>query len=770
MPLEANLFYGGVPASPSSSRGSGGRTKRLSSAMAAADTDVSNTTTAVSRSSIPVASTSRAVHTPSPSRTSRIPPPPTSPTPRRSAGAGGTAARGSRRRPAASKVSPDKFKLHFQGRVYRPFSATSPPSARKLYSPSQGLLGQPDELVDDADAIIDCPCTRNVDDSSLMIQCEECDIWLHANCVGIQYEEDCPEEYYCRKCAPRKVGQMEEQSRPSRQSTPVQEHARSKDHASTSSLRAGSVSSDSSEEDGGLEVEIPAPLASSPINRTPTRTPSKRTAASPSQYSISRNLLSEFANASPILKASPSHPLLTPSKRSKATDKDDTLGTSSTTPRKRARKQVDDRSALDASSVPLPQHYTALLNLHAAVERALLLHLATEGSRACSAAVAAPDSGSSASDNLVVDLPNLATFTGIRAVVERGANKRFGPTELAQLVWLWEGALNGPQASEDVFSSSRSSKNKDGRRGGLSMTVAPARELDRNTGKRVHTWGIGIHLELKQNVQLPALEVVGSSPSPSKQAQELSTPPNLKRVGMSVLPLWSSKAEDRREELRRRLGECVIKAHEDFSSGSALGSAVSKKPTPGTTDDGIILPPTPPASHSKKGASAISQGPFVKGFILDALPPIPAATLPPLGPSSTASLSAPALSTSNGIANADVADIAKEEKTATLPSTRDTSSRPAKALTEERRQLLLNGSKEQKQKAPAEQRAMSLLDRIKAKEAAQAAARDAQNHGAGSSDLATGRKVFTNTKESVARTSLEAASMRAKMRAVRNGL
>ena len=63
-----------------------------------------------------------------------------------------------------------------------------------------------------------------------------------------------------------------------------------------------------------------------------------------------------------------------------------------------------------------------------------------------------------------------------------------------------------------------------------------------------------------------------------------------------------------------------------------------------------------------------------------------------------------------------------------------------------------------------------MLLQIKAKEAAQAAARDAQNGGANSNSLTGGRKIFTNTKESVARTSLEAASMRAKMKAARNGL
>lgn len=690
MPLEANLFYGGVP-SPTSSRSSSTSKRPLTSAGVAA-----------SSPDMPVASTSRLHHTPNASHTSRIPPPPSSPTPTPRRRSGG----GSRRRPATFKVSPDKFKLHFQGRVYRPFAATSPPNARKLYSPSQGLLGQPDELVDDADAIIDCPCERNIDDSSLMIQCEECEIWLHARCVGIQYEEECPQEYYCRKCVPSSAAKQrggksgDRLVQRNRQSTPEAGHSTNRQHSPPSSTAVSE-----SDDDGGLEVEIPTPLASSPLNRTPTRTPTKRNPASPSQYSISRNLLSDFANASPIIKASPSHPLLTPSKRSKAAPSS-IQSNASTTPSKRSKTDQERPKELDSSTVPLPEHYTALLNLHAAVERALLLHLATEGSKACSAAVAMSEGGALGAENLVVDVPNLATFTGIRAVVERGANKRFGPTELAQLVWLWEGGLNGPQASEDVFASSPAKK-KDGRRGGLSMTVSSSRELDRSTGKRVHTWGIGIHLELKQNVQLPALEVVGGSPT-SVKAQDVGSSPSLKRVGMSVLPWWSSKAEYRREEMRRRLGECVIKAHEDFSAGSSSFDAGTHKKC---TSDSVTLPPTPPPSNSKKSSSAARNN-FIRGFILDALPPIPAATLPPLGPSSVASLSSPALLTSQGVANADVADIAREERDMILPSTRDTSSRPSKAVTEERRQMLLNGSKETAPKAPAAQRAISLLDRV----------------------------------------------------------
>lgn len=796
MPLEANLFYGGS-SSPSSSRAAAGRPKRPLA--------YSTETTASPSSSRSTASTSPNMHTPSPSRTSRIPPPPpASPTP--SSSRSRSNGSGSRRRPASTtKTSPDKFKLHFQGRVYRPFAATSPASARKLYSPSQGLLGQPDELVRDADAIIDCPCTRNIDDSTLMIQCDECEIWLHARCVGFEYEEQCPDVYLCRKCAPSaSAGKRNSSTIASerlRETTPEPDITNTTYPGARPSPPPSSSPYLSDSEDGGLEVEVPVPLNSSPLNRTPTRTPTKRTPISPSQYAISRNLPAEFANASPIVKASPSHPLLTPSKRNKA----DICETAGAIPQTHQQLKKEEMSLHDAHSVPLPDHYAALLNLHAAVERALLLHLATEGSKACSAAVATPASDSATStssgnsETLVVDLPNLATFTGIRAVVERGSGRRFGPTELAQLVWLWEGGLNGPQASEedDLFTSSDSmaSRKKEGRRGGLSMTVSSTRELDRNSGKRVHTWGIGIHLELKQNVQLPALELVGSSPSSSSSRQgalsSLDSPatPALKRVGMSVLPLWSSKAEYRREEMRRRLGECVLKAHDDFSSRSTHAdphSPSKKKRLSDSFRETVMLPPTPPPSNRKRTMSSITSHGFVKGFILDALPPIPAASLPQLGPSSTGTLSLPSLanSKSSGIANADVADIAREERAEMMPSTRDTTTRPAMSTTEDKRQSLLNGTKIAAPKAPVEQRAMSLLDRvscdelpllkafelipcfqIKAKEAAQMAAKESQASASGNDSLMMGKNLAKKTSHSAARMSLEAASVRAKKKA-----
>lgn len=647
-------------------------------------------------------------------------------------------------------------------------------------------------MVNDSEAIIDCICKDNEDDSTLMIQCDDCDVWVHARCVGFETEDDCPEDYRCKKCAPAFAISMATKQ-PAKLVVNDTQKTREREHtppsltdnndysikrlANASSLSASpTISSEeqktSDSEDGGLEVEQPSPLTatgglnSSPLSRTPTRKAAinhrssnslhSHNSLSPSQYSVSRNLLSEFAGASPSIKAGPLHPLLTATKKRKfdseqnqddtqeITREDSDLPSISSahkcSGKPSGRSYGSDLTStaapppLDPSTVPLPDHYTSLLNLHSALERALLLHLATEGSKACSAVTSSSSSSTSlinnadggattalhAQERIVVELPNLATFTGIRAVVERGANKRFGPTELAQLVWLWEGGLSGPLASED----SKTYKT----RGGLSMSVSASRELDRISGKKVYTWGIGIRLELKENAPLPALEVVDPTPasrtspaSPfiSSPSSTSSSPSKIKRYGLSVLPLWSSKGEYRKQEMRRRLGECVLKAHDDFSSGIPVSMGAKDMDSAGAHDRYML--PTPPPSTRKPGnnsnsvVSNSSKHGFAKGFILDALPPIPAASLPALGPASTSSLSVPTLSAQphKGIANADMLDVIKAEKVAQQPSTRDLSTHKLAKIDEEaKRNSLLEGMKATAPKAPAEQRAMSLLDRV----------------------------------------------------------
>jgi hypothetical protein len=98
------------------------------------------------------------------------------------------------------------------------------------------------------------------------------------------------------------------------------------------------------------------------------------------------------------VKATAAHPLLTPTKSAKKRmaaldlDGDEEGGEGD-----KGAGASPSSGRLRADTVLLPQHYQALLALHSAVERAILLHLATDGSRACSLAGTGTGSGTAQS-------------------------------------------------------------------------------------------------------------------------------------------------------------------------------------------------------------------------------------------------------------------------------------------------------------------------------------------------------------------------------------
>lgn len=754
-------------------------------------------------------------------------------------------------------------------------------------------------------------CAHAANDS-LMIQCEDCETWQHAECMGFTGEQDCPDVYFCVECAPKASGrsrslpkeQLEgpwtrdddrvsgpeptddadrdtltferaytpppQSSRPavvgnSQHQTPDgQRTPPSRLSTARSSVRLASETEAGLSSDDELEVTPSSPSLrelhhlsgsggrfgisrppywSSPGSGSPSSSRRKVSSSSSpaaaallahagassnvamsgspsSTYGASRQLLmAQSQVASPLVRAGPCHPLLTPTKATRASTKEHSTPTD---PRHPSR--FNDRSqeanngkegheqCANHADLPLPEHYTALLALHSAVERALLLHLATEGSRAgalvasssCSGGEGPPSASSSSRpslgpDEVQVDLPNLVTYTQIKAVVERGAGKRFGPLELGQLVWLWEGGLDGPFASEAELSardaaagSAANLLGSKNRRGGLSLSVSATRQLDKNTGKRVYTWGLGLDLRLKANVQLPAFEVLdGSSTTaprtPARSAKSdasssgTGSPASaaahrLKRQGMSVLPLWSSKAESRKREMRRRLGACVAKAHDNFVasvSASSSGGSPSKKRRVHFGGDEQQHGDDAAVMQSAKISSESVATHFRPGFILDALPPIPSATLPHLGParfspikrSASAGVSPSVASVDAALARADT-----DQQTSALHQ-REPSNR--KQL--EAGHLSMSDRKGSSSGGVViltpEKRQSSLMERIKAKEAERQAAAAAAA-GAAGSEGTTDAKIGGRGAgaQSVARNSLEAASARAKKRQQSQGV
>lgn len=41
----------------------------------------------------------------------------------------------------------------------------------------------------------------DIDNMGLMVQCDQCEVWQHCECVGLE-EQDIPDQYYCEECKP----------------------------------------------------------------------------------------------------------------------------------------------------------------------------------------------------------------------------------------------------------------------------------------------------------------------------------------------------------------------------------------------------------------------------------------------------------------------------------------------------------------------------------------------------------------------------------------
>ncbi|TKA56897.1 hypothetical protein B0A53_01298 [Rhodotorula sp. CCFEE 5036] len=234
---------------------------------------------------------------------------------------------------------------------------------------------------------------------------------------------------------------------------------------------------------------------------------------------------------------------------------------------------------------PLPPHLAALLSLHAAVERTLILHLSTAGSTIASTVsdTSTTDDGAATATVRMTNLIDLSTLGKMLA----STGKRFTETELRRLVWVWQGAGASytPPSSSSSSSPARKSptdssssamsgsivlgRDSEDEVGGMGFLVTRARtasssaasaanngssSLFNASGARVSsTYGIGITVAVRSNPQLPKLELV----SPGRKGS-IPTPPSPSSVGkgrdgMSIVALWTQGKEQRQREVERRL-------------------------------------------------------------------------------------------------------------------------------------------------------------------------------------------------------------------------
>lgn len=123
-------------------------------------------------------------------------------------------------------------------------------------------------------------------------------------------------------------------------------------------------------------------------------------------------------------------------------------------------------------SLPLPTLHATLFALHAALEHALVVHLATAGTSG--SAIQERMTGT-AKPKSVLAIPELISLSALRPLVERSSGRRFGKQELARLMWIW----GGTEASRW--------------RSNVGLTITRTRTLDKS-GKRVQDYALGIEL------------------------------------------------------------------------------------------------------------------------------------------------------------------------------------------------------------------------------------------------------------------------------------
>lgn len=224
------------------------------------------------------------------------------------------------------------------------------------------------------------------------------------------------------------------------------------------------------------------------------------------------------ADASPSSPSAPLPPTPQTTRRKRVAEDDDVAHTAK-------RQHVATRSIL-------PEHLQTLLTLHHAFNIALSLHLAQHPP------VLPPHSASATR----VEVPNVTTFLALRGVVERTAGRRFGREELARLAWLWTWDGESLPAEDKEDDNPFLVKPAIESVCGLSYLITVTRTLD-PSGRRVHTHGIGLELELQAG-ETRQLLLGGGLGGLGTQGQG---------GGVRLMGRWNAGADMRQDEVQRRL-------------------------------------------------------------------------------------------------------------------------------------------------------------------------------------------------------------------------
>ncbi|PLW32754.1 hypothetical protein PCASD_12419 [Puccinia coronata f. sp. avenae] len=296
----------------------------------------------------------------------------------------------------------------------------------------------------------------------------------------------------------------------------------------------------------------------------------------------------------------------------------------------------------------MPSSFANLLALHNALEKALLLHLATQGANAAMTIVdpspqatcspqRTPPEPSSRDERMKTPEPaaqrsrraltpeqeedtiktfrleSLVSWPVIKPIVERGSGKNFGERELAQLLWLWQ---NDPdehlpeeqktRAGKRKADSSHANLQQDQNSApqadvgeakeqvGMGFIISRTRSLDPCTSletKRLrYTYGLGLEIKARENRPMPSYSLQSpgktneylESPSRSYTSTEYKQPrksPNKIKAKdvMNLVALWSSKSVDRKAEVARRLRSYWLSRSQDLPQKTVSSPAVLQR-------------------------------------------------------------------------------------------------------------------------------------------------------------------------------------------------
>ncbi|EGG04067.1 uncharacterized protein MELLADRAFT_78396 [Melampsora larici-populina 98AG31] len=282
----------------------------------------------------------------------------------------------------------------------------------------------------------------------------------------------------------------------------------------------------------------------------------------------------EFSDSSSDLEVQPPNPFQTTPRQSTSAKFEqllyarDSPGSTRGSPKSKtpivSKTKVSD-TVEDVDPDQLPSTYINLLTLHTALERALLLHLATEGSHATLTTVHKPSTKLTSDNRMRTPEPeaekeiqtfrllNLISWSTLRPMVERGSGKSFTEKELSQLLWIW-------QKEETTKKEATAEEEEEEIQVGMGFIIS---RLESN-----RSFGLGIELQVKENLQLPTLSLVSPNRSKSKSkssnpkspkktlnlSTQIQTSPNHKlKNNMKLISLWTSQVEERKKEVSKRL-------------------------------------------------------------------------------------------------------------------------------------------------------------------------------------------------------------------------